>query len=98
MATTQPPLLVRSSVRKRSVTLEGHKTSVSIEDAFWEALTQIANRRRVTIVSLIEKIDKDRLSTNLSPGIRLFVLHEALAGRLRNSRGTLKANSAQDCP
>jgi len=84
MATAKPPLRAPSTVRKRSVKLDGHKTSVSIEDDFWDVLTEIAKRRRVTVTSLVEAIDRDRLSTNLSSGIRLFVLGEAL-GRGRKS-------------
>lgn len=71
-----------STIKKRSVTLDGHKTSVSIEDDFWEALIDISRTRRQTVGSLIEEIDRDRLATNLSSAIRLFVLCAARAGRL----------------
>jgi len=81
MATAKPPTHAPSSVRKRSVTLDGHKTSVSVEDDFWVALAEIAEQRRMTMASLIEAIDRDRLSTNLSSAIRLFVLCEARGGK-----------------
>lgn len=76
MATSLPHILTMSAVRKRSVKIGGHATSVSLEDGFWDALTMIAEKRGVTIASLIEQIDRDRISTNLSSGIRLFVLCE----------------------
>lgn len=76
MATSLPHILTMSAVRKRSVKIGGHATSVSLEDGFWDALTMIAKKRGVTIASLIEQIDRDRMSTNLSSGIRLFVLEE----------------------
>lgn len=84
--------LVKSPVRKRSVKIEGHATSVSVEDSFWEALIEIARQRNITISAMVEEIDRERVSTNLSSGIRLFVLGEARAGRLGNPRpGTRRA-------
>lgn len=88
MATAKPPTHAPSSVRKRSVTLEGHKTSVSVEDEFWAALAEIAEQRRMTMASLIEAIDRDRLSTNLSSAIRLFVLCQSRGSRPRGQRKT----------
>lgn len=81
MATSKPPFHAPSAIRKRSVTLDGHKTSVTVEDDFWEALAEIAKRQGLTMASIIEQIDRDRLSSNLSSGIRLFVLNEVRAGR-----------------
>jgi len=67
---------MKSSIIKRSVTLGGRKTSMSLEDAFWNALLDIARRRDVTISQLIESIDANRTQTNLSSAARLFVLAE----------------------
>jgi predicted DNA-binding ribbon-helix-helix protein len=64
-----------SSIRKRSVTIAGHSTSVSLEAAFWDALKNIAMARDVSINALIESIDEGR-SGNLSSAIRVFVLAE----------------------
>lgn len=62
-------------IRKRSVTLKGHRTSLSLEDAFWEALLDIAAERAVTPTALVAGIDAARRPTdNLSSAIRLFVL------------------------
>ena len=60
-------------VRKRSVSIAGHETSVSLEDAFWTVLAAIAKARRVSVNRLIGEIDRTR-SGNLSSAIRVFVL------------------------
>ena len=65
---------MRSPVAKRSIMLRGHKTSVSLEDAFWKELKQIANARDMTSSDLVEVIDAERQHCNLSSAIRLFVL------------------------
>jgi predicted DNA-binding ribbon-helix-helix protein len=65
---------MKSPVVKRSVVLAGHKTSVSLEDAFWEGLKDIATNRRTTLSNLIGSIDIDREHGNLSSALRLFVL------------------------
>lgn len=65
---------MKSHVVKRSIVVEGHKTSVSLEDEFWSALKEIAAERRETLSELVGHIDKDRVQGNLSSSIRLFVL------------------------
>ena len=62
------------AVVKRSVVVGGHKTSVSLEDAFWTSLKDIAMRRGMTLSTQIASIDTDRKTNNLSSAIRLFVL------------------------
>ena len=71
------------AVVKRSVIVAGHKTSISLEDAFWNGLREIASTREMTLSALVESIDKDRQHSNLSSCIRLFVLeyYQALAAR-----------------
>ncbi len=59
---------------KRSVVVAGHKTSVSLEDAFWTSLKDIATRRGLTLSTQIDAIDRSRKTSNLSSAIRLFVL------------------------
>jgi len=61
-------------VVKRSIVVSGHKTSVSLEDAFWNALKEIAKARNVTLSELVAAIDAERQHENLSSTIRLFVL------------------------
>ena len=65
---------MKSTVVKRSIILAGHKTSVSLEDAFWRGLKDIATNRRMTMSDLVSSIDLDRQQGNLSSAIRLFVL------------------------
>ena len=67
--------LMKSSVVKRSIVIDGHKTSVSLEDAFWTDLKKIAHTQQVTLSELVTKIDGTREQRNLSSAIRLFVLH-----------------------
>jgi predicted DNA-binding ribbon-helix-helix protein len=69
-----------SSVIKRSVVIDGHKTSVSLEDAFWTDLKKIAHVQQVTS-ELVTKIDGAREQNNLSSAIRLFVLHHSVMKR-----------------
>jgi predicted DNA-binding ribbon-helix-helix protein len=65
---------MKSPVVKRSIVIAGHKTSVSLEDAFWDALKEIAVRRHATLSDLVANIDAARNHGNLSSAIRLFVL------------------------
>jgi predicted DNA-binding ribbon-helix-helix protein len=66
---------MKSTVVKRSIILAGHKTSVSLEDAFWRGLKDIATNRRMTMSDLVSSIDLDRQQGNLSSALRLFVLN-----------------------
>jgi predicted DNA-binding ribbon-helix-helix protein len=63
-----------SAVLKRSVVVAGHKTSISVEDEFWESFKEIAEERGMTLAAMIGAIDGDREHANLSSAIRLFVL------------------------
>jgi predicted DNA-binding ribbon-helix-helix protein len=65
---------MKSPVVKRSIVIAGHKTSVSLEDAFWKGLKEIAGGRDVTLSDLVAAIDSERQHGNLSSAIRLFVL------------------------
>lgn len=68
---------MKSTIRKRSLDIAGHKTSVSLEDGFWSALKEIARYEGVTVFELATRIDKRRTAvskSNLSSAIRLFVL------------------------
>ena len=66
---------MKSSVVKRSIVIDGHKTSVSLEDPFWTELKNIAHDQQVTLSDLVSKIEGTREQSNLSSAIRLFVLH-----------------------
>jgi predicted DNA-binding ribbon-helix-helix protein len=67
---------MKSAVAKRSIVVAGHKTSISLEDAFWSGLKEIAAQRDMTLSDLITTINADRKHGNLSSAIRLFVLGE----------------------
>ena len=66
---------MKSSIIKRSVVVAGHKTSVSLENAFWEGLKDIARQRNMTLGELVGQVDSERHEGNLSSAIRLFVLN-----------------------
>ena len=61
-------------VRKRSISIGGHKTSISLENEFWQALGEIALVRDLSISKLVATIDEQRQYDNLCSAIRLFVL------------------------
>jgi predicted DNA-binding ribbon-helix-helix protein len=65
---------MQSRILKRSIVIAGHKTSVSLEDAFWNALKEIASGRDHTLSEVVSAIHSGRAQGNLSSAIRLFVL------------------------
>jgi len=65
---------MKSQLLKRSVVIDGHKTSVNIEDDFWNSLKEIADQRGETLAHLIANINAERKTANLSSGIRQYVL------------------------
>ena len=64
---------MKSTIVKRSVVIGGHKTSVSLEDEFWNAMHEIAAERKLTLSQLVTSIEAERTKGNLSSAIRLFV-------------------------
>jgi predicted DNA-binding ribbon-helix-helix protein len=75
---------MKSPVVKRSIVVAGHKTSVSLEDAFWTCLKEIAGERGLTLSEMVASIDTGRQHGNLSSAIRLFVL-DHYKGQARSS-------------
>jgi predicted DNA-binding ribbon-helix-helix protein len=65
-----------SSDVKHSLTIAGHRTSISLERPFWDHLTAIAATRDLSVAALVAQIDEAREARNLSSAIRLFVLSE----------------------
>ena len=65
---------MKSPVVKRSIVVAGHKTSVSLEDAFWKGLKEIATGRGITLSEMVGAIDSAGAQGNLSSALRLFVL------------------------
>jgi predicted DNA-binding ribbon-helix-helix protein len=68
---------MKSAIIKRSVSLAGHKTSISLEDAFWNYLREVAESRGVSVSVIVAEIQAQDRQTNLSSAIRLFVLEHA---------------------
>jgi predicted DNA-binding ribbon-helix-helix protein len=87
---------VKSFVVKRSIAVDGHKTSVTLEEAFWNGLKQIASDRHLSISELVSAIDSGRVNANLSSAIRLFVLDhyrtmtEVAGGKQNPEAGTAR--------
>ncbi|SCY69703.1 ribbon-helix-helix domain-containing protein [Microvirga guangxiensis] len=63
-----------AGIVKRSVSIAGHRTSISLEEPFWQILREIAEREKLSIQALIGRIDAERGEQNLSSAIRVFVL------------------------
>lgn len=75
-------------MHKRSLTIHGHRTSISLEEPFWIALNEIAKARQQSLASLVQKIDKKR-DGGLSSAIRVFILVE-----LRHQLAAIKTTKA----
>jgi predicted DNA-binding ribbon-helix-helix protein len=73
---------MKSAIVKRSIIVSGHKTSITLEDAFWKGLKEIALSRKLTLSEMVANIDAGRSHGNLSSAVRLFVLdhYRALIG------------------
>lgn len=63
-------------MKKRSINIAGHATSISLEEPFWIVLKQLADEKNLSLNALVESVDKARENTNLSSALRLFVLAE----------------------
>ncbi len=87
---------MNSPVVKRSIVIAGHKTSVSLEDAFWKGLKDIAVARDTTLSDLVAAINSTRRRGNLSSAIRLFVLDHFQAER--SGRSAENGDAAQTHP
>ena len=73
---------MKSPVIKRSVKIDGHKTSICLEDAFWSSLKAIAQAQGATVAQTVTTIDKTREQANLSSAVRLFVLDRVRNGQM----------------
>lgn len=63
-------------MKKRSIKIAGHSTSISLEEPFWIVLKQLADEHKMSLNALVERVDKEREDTNLSSALRLYVLAE----------------------
>jgi predicted DNA-binding ribbon-helix-helix protein len=91
-----------STIAKRSVVIDGHKTSVSLEEPFWQAVRAITDKRKITISELLREIDQNRDNANLSSAVRTFVLdqfrQQAEAARSRQSSGVASSALPASAP
>jgi predicted DNA-binding ribbon-helix-helix protein len=65
-----------TDLSKHSLVIAGHRTSISLERAFWDALQSIARERQVSVAALAASVDAERGDANLSSALRVFVLNE----------------------
>jgi predicted DNA-binding ribbon-helix-helix protein len=72
--TTETKTAAPARMAKRSISIAGHRTSLSLEDAFWSALKEIAQQRGVSLAGLVREVDAARSGANLSSALRVFVL------------------------
>jgi predicted DNA-binding ribbon-helix-helix protein len=91
----EPATEMKSAIVKRSVELNGHKTSVSLEDEFWNGLRQIAETQKTPLPNLLQSIDSGRGVANLSSAIRVFVLSHYRAQAAAHGAGRVMP---QDVP
>jgi predicted DNA-binding ribbon-helix-helix protein len=82
---------MKSSVAKHSIIIDGRKTSISLEVAFWSHLKDIAHSRHATLSGLVADIDQAREHGNLSSTIRLFVLEYFRAHRICEEQSTQRS-------
>jgi predicted DNA-binding ribbon-helix-helix protein len=93
---------MNSTVKKRSIVIGGHKTSISLEDSFWACLRQIAHDRTITASELIGMLDAARHGGNLSSAIRIFVLDHyrnnvALTPHATTNPGRMNPATSPEC-
>jgi len=69
-------------LRKRSLVIAGHRTSISLEDDFWDALREIAGQKNVSVPALVAEVDSTRGDANLSSALRVAVLRHYRAAAL----------------
>jgi len=70
---------------KRSFSLRGHRTSISLETPFWDALRETASQEGIPLAALVAKIDAERGSTGLSSAVRIFLLNYVRQSRAEQS-------------
>lgn len=75
---------MKSAIVKRSVVIHGHKTSVSLEQPFWNIVREIAQAEQTTVSALLRRIDEARQHANMSSAVRVYVLEHVRARAERN--------------
>jgi predicted DNA-binding ribbon-helix-helix protein len=88
---------MKSAIIKRSVVLNGHKTSVSLEQPFWDIVRSLAEAERVTVSALLRRIDEARHHANLSSAVRVYVLEQVRSQAAQAARA-LEASPPAPAP
>ena len=71
---------MKSKIIKRSIVVDGHKTSICLEDAFWSSLKEIAQAQGASVSQTVTEINKTRQHRSLSSAVRLFILDRVRKG------------------
>ena len=79
------------TIVKRSVVIGGHKTSVSLEQPFWEVVREIAAAEATTVSAVLRRVDGARAQSNLSSAVRVYVLEQVRARATRHDTATPNA-------
>lgn len=87
---------MKTAVIKRSIKINGCKTSVSLKNEFWEALHEIARRENIALSTLVEQISQHRDNVNLSSAIRVFVFNHFRAAAKNEAKLELISANHQD--
>ena len=87
---------MKSRIIKRSIKIDGHKSSVSLENEFWDGLHEIARQKSGTVAMLVEQIDHSRDNCNLSSAIRTFVFNHFRAREKMSSAASSAAVPGQN--
>lgn len=94
LGSSEPEGSPSAGVAKHSLVIAGHRTSVSLERAFWEALKRAAAEDGCSLASLVARVDAGRGKANLSSALRVFVLERALA-RAEAEGGSIPLDSGR---
>jgi predicted DNA-binding ribbon-helix-helix protein len=89
---------MKSCIVKRSIVISGHKTSISLEDAFWKGLKEIAQGRGLNLSEMVALIDSGRAQGNLSSAVRLFVLdhYRTVVGAAAGEQASHREKTTRD--
>jgi predicted DNA-binding ribbon-helix-helix protein len=71
-------------LRKRSLVIAGHSTSISLEDDFWDALREMAAKKGLSVAALVSQVDSTRGSANLCSALRVMILSHYRDDRARD--------------
>ena len=89
---------MKSAIIRRSIRIHGRKTSVSLENEFWNGLREIADRENTSVSVLVDRINEERDNVNLSSAIRIFVYEHFQSRREQQENENIIEASDQPAP